>query len=115
VNPLQCRLDDYFGFTKLGSTFGRELLGGATTFATMAYIVFVNPAILSDAGIPYQAAMAATCVAAAFGSLLMGLWARHPIALAPGMGINAYLAYSALSAAWELIGARPLARFSFPA
>ncbi len=81
----------------------------------MAYIVFVNPAILSDAGIPYQAAMAATCVAAAFGSLLMGLWARHPIALAPGMGINAYLAYSALSAAWELIGARPLARFSFPA
>ena len=75
MNPLQCRLDDYFGFTKLGSTFGRELLGGATTFATMAYIVFVNPAILSDAGIPYQAAMAATCVAAAFGSLLMGLWA----------------------------------------
>lgn len=60
----------------------------------MAYIVFVNPAILSDAGIPYQAAMAATCVAAAFGSLLMGLWAHHPIALAPGMGINAYLTYS---------------------
>lgn len=60
----------------------------------MAYIVFVNPSILSDAGIPYQAAMAATCVAAAFGSLLMGLWAHHPIALAPGMGINAYLTYS---------------------
>lgn len=60
----------------------------------MAYIVFVNPSILSDAGIPYQAAMAATCIAAAFGSLLMGLWARHPIALAPGMGINAYLTYS---------------------
>jgi AGZA family xanthine/uracil permease-like MFS transporter len=94
VNPLQRRLDDYFGFTKLGSTLGRELLGGATTFATMAYIVFVNPSILSDAGIPYQAAMAATCVAAAFGSLLMGLWAHHPIALAPGMGINAYLTYS---------------------
>ena len=94
MNSLQCRLDDYFGFTKLGSTFGRELLGGATTFATMAYIVFVNPSILSDAGIPYQAAMAATCIAAAFGSLLMGLWARHPIALAPGMGINAYLTYS---------------------
>jgi AGZA family xanthine/uracil permease-like MFS transporter len=86
-------LDGYFGFTQLGSTFGREILGGLTTFATMAYIVFVNPSILADAGIPFQAAMAATCVSAAFGSLLMGLWARHPIALAPGMGINAYLTY----------------------
>ncbi len=94
MNSFQRRLDDYFGFTKLGSSFGTELLGGATTFATMAYIVFVNPSILSDAGIPYPAAMAATCVAAAFGSLLMGLWAHHPIALAPGMGINAYLTYS---------------------
>ena len=87
-------LDHYFGFTKLGSTFEREILGGATTFATMAYIVFVNPSILADAGIPFQAAMAATCISAAFGSLFMGLWARHPIALAPGMGINAYLTYS---------------------
>lgn len=87
-------LDGYFGFTRLGSTFGREILGGMTTFATMAYIVFVNPSILADAGIPFQAAMAATCISAAFGSLLMGLWARHPIALAPGMGINAYLTYS---------------------
>ncbi len=86
-------LDGYFGFTQLGSTFGREILGGLTTLATMAYIVFVNPAILADAGIPFQAAMAATCVSAAFGSLFMGLWARHPIALAPGMGINAYLTY----------------------
>ena len=90
---IRASLDDYFGFTKLGSTFGREILGGATTFATMAYIVFVNPSILADAGIPFQAAMAATCVSAAFGSLFMGLWARHPIALAPGMGINAYLTY----------------------
>jgi len=60
----------------------------------MAYIVFFNPSILADAGIPFQAAMAATCISAAFGCLLMGLWARHPIALAPGMGINAYLTYS---------------------
>lgn len=91
---IRASLDDYFGFTELGSTFGREVLGGLTTFATMAYIVFVNPSILADAGIPFQAAVAATCVSAAFGSLLMGLWARHPIALAPGMGINAYLTYS---------------------
>lgn len=94
MNSFQRQLDSYFGFTALGSTLGREILGGVTTFATMAYIVFVNPSILAAAGVPYQAAMAATCVAAAFGSLMMGLWARHPIALAPGMGINAYLAYS---------------------
>jgi AGZA family xanthine/uracil permease-like MFS transporter len=90
-------LDGYFGFTQLGSTFGREILGGTTTFATMAYIVFVNPSILADAGIPFQAAMAATCVSASVGSLLMGLWARHPIALAPGMGINAYLTYGVVA------------------
>ena len=97
-------LDGYFGFTQLGSTFGREVLGGVTTFATMAYIVFVNPSILADAGIPFQAAMAATCVSAAIGSLLMGLWARHPIALAPGMGINAYLTYGVvggMGVAWQ--------------
>lgn len=94
MNTLERHLDSFFGFKALGSTLGREVLGGVTTFATMAYIVFVNPSILADAGVPYQAAMAATCVAAAFGSLLMGLWARHPIALAPGMGVNAYLAYS---------------------
>ncbi len=87
------RLDERFELATHGTTVGREALGGATTFATMAYIVFVNPAILSDAGVPFQAAMTATCVAAAFGTLLMGLWARYPIALAPGMGINAYLAY----------------------
>lgn len=97
-------LDRYFGFSRLGSTFGREILGGATTFATMAYIVFVNPSILADAGIPFQAAMAATCISAAFGSLFMGLWARHPIALAPGMGINAYLTYgvvAGMGVAWQ--------------
>jgi len=83
----------YFELERLGSTVSREVAAGATTFLTMSYIVFVNPAILADAGIPREAAMGATCLAAAFGSLLMGLWARHPIALAPGMGINAYFAY----------------------
>lgn len=84
---------NYFELERLGSTVSREIAAGATTFLTMSYIVFVNPAILADAGIPREAAMGATCLAAAFGSLLMGLWARHPIALAPGMGINAYFAY----------------------
>lgn len=88
------RIDGYFGLTALGTTVRREALAGATTFLTMSYIVFVNPSILADAGMPFEAVTAATCLAAAFGSLLMGLWAKHPIALAPGMGINAYFAYA---------------------
>jgi len=87
------RLRTYFELGRLGSNIPREIAAGVTTFLTMSYIVFVNPAILADAGIPREAALGATCLAAAFGSLLMGLWARHPIALAPGMGINAYFAY----------------------
>jgi AGZA family xanthine/uracil permease-like MFS transporter len=87
------RLDAHFALGELGTTVRTELLAGATTFLTMSYIVFVNPSILADAGMPPQAVMAATCLSAAFGCLLMGLWAKHPIALAPGMGINAYFAY----------------------
>jgi len=67
---------------------------GATTFVTMAYIIFVNPAILKDAGMPVGATTAATCLGAALGSLLMGVIARYPIALAPGMGLNAYFSYT---------------------
>ena len=70
------------------------MLAGATTFATMAYIVFVNPSVLAEAGLPFQAVVAATCFCAAFGSILMGAVARYPIALAPGMGLNAYFAYT---------------------
>ena len=87
------RLDHHFGLGRLGTTVSRELVAGATTFLTMSYIVFVNPSILSAAGMPVEAVTAATCLSAAFGCLLMGLWAKHPIALAPGMGINAYFAY----------------------
>src|SRR6202051_4265050 len=61
---------------------------------TMAYIVFVNPSILHEAGMPLAAVTAATCLSAAFGSLMMGFVARYPIALAPGMGLNAYFTYS---------------------
>lgn len=68
-------------------------MAGITTFITMAYIVLVNPAILHDAGMPLTAVTAATCLSAAFGSVLMGVFARYPIALAPGMGLNAYFTY----------------------
>jgi AGZA family xanthine/uracil permease-like MFS transporter len=87
-------LERYFEFKKLNTTWKTEILAGVTTFITMAYIVFVNPSILKDAGMPIAAVFAATCLAAALGSILMGAFARYPIALAPGMGLNAYFAYT---------------------
>lgn len=86
-------IERYFEFEKLGTNLGTETMAGVTTFLTMAYIIFVNPSILSQTGMPVAAVTAATCLSAAFGSILMGVLARYPIALAPGMGLNAYFAY----------------------
>ena len=72
----------------------RELLAGLTTFMTMAYVVVVNPQILSEAGMPVDGVLFATCVSAAAATLVMGIWANYPIALAPGMSLNAYFTYS---------------------
>ena len=97
-------LERYFEFTHLGTTWRIEILAGVTTFLTMAYIVLVNPAILAAAGVPLPAVTAATCLSAAFGSILMGILARYPIALAPGMGLNAYFTYSVvkgMGVGWE--------------
>jgi AGZA family xanthine/uracil permease-like MFS transporter len=88
------KLESYFEFTRLGTNWRTEILAGVTTFLTMAYIVLVNPAILSASGMPLAAVTAATCLSAAFGSILMGIVARYPIALAPGMGLNAYFTYT---------------------
>ncbi|HJR53879.1 MAG TPA: NCS2 family permease [Gemmatimonadota bacterium] len=77
-----------------GSTWRREIVAGTTTFATMAYIIVVNPAILEAAGIPFGPSMVATILTAAFGTLLMGLWANRPFAVAPYMGQNAFVAYT---------------------
>src|SRR5436305_13290835 len=88
------RLERYFEFQALGTGWRTEIVAGMTTFMTMAYIVFVNPSILHETGMPLAAVTAATCLSAAFGSLCMGLLARYPIALAPGMGLNAYFTYS---------------------
>ena len=77
-----------------GTTPSREVRAGLTTFATMAYIVAVNPLILADAGMPREAVVAATCLAAACGSILMGLLTNYPFAMAPGMGLNAFFAYT---------------------
>ncbi|MBL6902357.1 MAG: NCS2 family permease, partial [Luminiphilus sp.] len=87
-------LDEYFGLTEHGTTVSREALAGVTTFLAMAYITVVNPLILSDAGMDFGAVFVATCVAAAIGSLVMGLIANYPIGLAPGMGQNAFFTYA---------------------
>src|ERR1700736_1854539 len=88
------RIEAYFEFRHLGTNWRTEILAGVTTFLTMAYIVLVNPAILQKTGMPLPAVTAATCLSAAFGSILMGVIARYPIALAPGMGLNAYFTYT---------------------
>ena len=91
---IKQRAERYFEFAALGTNWRTEILAGVTIFMTMAYIIFVNPSILSQAGMPVSAVTAATCLAAAVGSLLMGFVARYPIALAPGMGLNAYFTFS---------------------
>ena len=83
----------FFKVRKKGSTVRTELLAGMTTFIAMAYILFVNPNILADAGIPKEAAIASTIWIAALASLAMGIFANYPVALAPGMGLNAFFAY----------------------
>jgi AGZA family xanthine/uracil permease-like MFS transporter len=88
------RLERYFGFAAHQTTWRTEVLAGLTTFITMAYIVFVNPAILSQTGMPLAAVTTSTCLCAAIGSILMGALANYPLALAPGMGLNAYFTYS---------------------
>lgn len=87
-------LDRYFKLTELGTTIRSEIIGGATTFVTMAYIIIVNPKILELAGMPFGASMVATIISACFGTLLMGIYARRPFAIAPYMGENAFIAFT---------------------
>ncbi len=87
-------LERRFTLTERGTTARTEVLAGVTTFLTMAYIVLVNPAILGSAGMPVAAVAAATCFAAAFASILMGFMSNTPLAMAPGMGLNAYFSYT---------------------
>lgn len=91
---MRTRLERYFRFEEHGTNWRTEVLAGFTTFITMAYIIFVNPAILSQTGMPLAAVTAATCLCAAFGSVVMGAFANYPLALAPGMGLNAYFTYT---------------------
>lgn len=87
-------LDRYFSLLENQTTIRQEFIGGLTTFMTMAYIVVVNPQILSQTGMPAEGVVFATCMSAAVATLVMGLYANYPIALAPGMSLNAYFTYS---------------------
>ncbi|HEY8615916.1 NCS2 family permease [Phenylobacterium sp.] len=91
-------LERLFQLSARGTNVRTEVLAGLTTFLTMAYIVVVNPSVLGQAGMPVAGVAAATCIAAAIGCLLMGLLANYPIALAPGMGLNAYFAFTVVGA-----------------
>jgi adenine/guanine/hypoxanthine permease len=87
-------IDRYFKLAENQTSVKQEMLGGLTTFVTMAYIVVVNPQILAQAGMPAEGVVFATCLSAAVATLVMGLYANYPIALAPGMSLNAYFTYS---------------------
>lgn len=86
-------LDRFFKLSEKNTTVKTELLAGLTTFIALAYIIFVNPNILSEAGIPKEAAIASTIWIAALSTMVMGVFANYPVALAPGMGLNAFFAY----------------------
>src|SRR6201988_2201139 len=95
LNSKETRvLERIFHLAEYKTTVRRELLGGLTTFMAMAYVVVVNPRILGEGGMPVEGVLFATCVSAALATLVMGLWANYPIALAPGMSLNAYFTYS---------------------
>lgn len=87
----------YFQFEELGTNYRREIIGGVTTFLAMAYILAVNPEMLSSTGMDKGAVFVATAVAAVIGSLIMGILAKYPIALAPGMGLNAFFAFAVVA------------------
>ncbi|MDR9755796.1 MAG: NCS2 family permease [Thermacetogeniaceae bacterium] len=97
-------MDKFFKLEQNGTTVATEIIAGLTTFFTMSYIIFVNPAILSQTGIPWGAVFLATIIASAVGTLVMGLFANVPYALAPGMGLNAFFTYTvcfALGFTWQ--------------
>ncbi|AMN49753.1 NCS2 family permease [Psychrobacter sp. P2G3] len=97
-------LERYFGINGDNTTIKTEIVAGITTFLTMAYIIFVNPNILAEAGMDKGAVFVATCLAAAIGCFIMGIYARLPVALAPGMGLNAFFTYGVvlgMGHAWQ--------------
>jgi len=98
-------LERLFKLQAHGTTVRKEIIAGVTTFLTMAYIIVVNPAILSTTGMDFGAVFVATCLAATIGTLIMGLWANYPIAMAPGMGLNAFFSFTVVGSmgySWQV-------------
>ncbi len=110
-------LERLFKLEAHGTTVRREVVAGLTTFLTMAYIIVVNPGILSATGMDFGAVFVATCLAATIGTLIMGVWANYPIALAPGMGLNAFFAFTVVGSmgySWQVaLGAVFMSGFLF--
>ena len=98
MSELERIMDDRFGLTDAGVTWQSEMRAGLTTFMTMAYILLVNPAMLSGAGMPFDDVLFATAIAAFIGCTVMGMWANLPFALAPGMGLNAFFTFTVVGA-----------------
>ena len=110
VQASQSFLERFFKLSEKGTTVRTEVIAGFTTFIALAYIMFVNPNILADAGVPKEAAVASTIWIAALSTLMMGVFANYPVALAPGMGLNAFFAYyvcGVLGLHWAIINAVP--------
>ena len=105
MSAFSAILEQFFQLEEHNSDVVTELRAGVVTFFTSSYIIFVQPAVLSSAGMDFGAVMTATCLASAIGCLIMGLWANYPIALAPGMGINFYFTYTVVlgqGIPWEI-------------
>jgi AGZA family xanthine/uracil permease-like MFS transporter len=98
MSELEKLLEDRFGLSNAGVTWQSEMRAGLTTFMTMAYILLVNPAMLSNAGMPFDDVLFATAIASFVGCVVMGMWANLPFALAPGMGLNAYFTFTVVGA-----------------
>jgi len=108
-------LERYFEFKRLGTNWEDRNPGRRNHVVTMAYIVFVNPSILRETGMPFEAVVAATCLCAGFGSILMGAWARYPNRARAGHGLNAYFTYTVVKGMgipWQTALARCFSRAS---
>ena len=98
-------LENYFKLRENNTSIKTELIAGFTTFITMAYIIFVNPQMMSSAGMDQEASFVGTCIAAAIACIFMGLYANWPVGLAPGMGLNAFFTYTVVGEmgyTWEI-------------
>ena len=104
-------LEKLFRLQESGTTVKREIVAGCTTFMTLSYIIFVQPAVLSAAGMDPGAVMAATCITSAFAMVLMAFLANYPIALAPGMGHNFYFTFTVCLTPWCIVAKRARCRF----